>query len=150
MANSRVFALIMVTTLVASTAAYAGLEESMAISASGVKTQIFRQQIMAENVANVSTMKGDDGQPYRRKIAVLQASPTGVRVAGVMKDPRPFTLVYDPSNPLADEKGFVKQPNVTITTEMVDLSYSSVLLEANANAYNVSKGMYQTALELVK
>lgn len=150
MENNRIVAFFSAFILVASSSVYAGLEQSMNISASGIKSQIYRQQIMAENVANVSTVKDVNGEPYRRKITVLEATPDGTRVAGVIRDPRPFSQVYDPSNPLADEKGFVKMPNVMIPTEMIDMSYSSVLLEANTNAYNVSKGMYQAALELVK
>ncbi len=148
--NKALIAVILGALVTGSVEVFAGLEESMKISASGIKTQIYRQQIMAENVANISTAKTEDGLPYRRQIPVLQATKKGVRVATIIKDPRPFPEVYDPANPIADERGFVKMPNVAIPTEMIDMSYSGILLEANTNAYNVTKGMYQTALELVK
>jgi flagellar basal-body rod protein FlgC len=63
-------------------------------------------------------------------------------------DKSPFRLVYDPSHPDADEKGFVQMPNVNIVTEMVDMISASRSYEANVTAANAQKQMSKDALEI--
>jgi flagellar basal-body rod protein FlgC len=73
-----------------------------------------------------------------------------VQVAGIVSDPTPDQLVYDPGNPDADSKGYVKMPNVNSVTEMVDMIDESRSYEANVTAMNTSKDMYQKTLDLLK
>ena len=74
----------------------------------------------------------------------------GVQVGGIVSDPTPDQLVYDPGNPDADSKGYVKMPNVNSVTEMVDMIDESRSYEANVTAMNTSKDMYQKTLDLLK
>jgi len=46
--------------------------------------------------------------------------------------------------------GYVRQPNVNIVTEMVDMISTSRAYEANVTALNVSKSMASKALEIGK
>ena len=73
-----------------------------------------------------------------------------MQVAGIVSDPTPDQLVYDPGNPDADNKGYVKMPNVNPVTEMVDMIDESRSYEANVTAMNTSKDMYQKTLDLLK
>lgn len=57
-----------------------------------------------------------------------------------------FRLVYDPTNPEADEEGYVKMPDVEIINEMVDMMSASRAYEANANAIAAAKQMANDAL----
>jgi flagellar basal-body rod protein FlgC len=68
--------------------------------------------------------------------------------AEVGPDGKPFREIYDPSHPDADENGMVKMPNVDIVQEMTELISASRAFEANATAFNASKGMSKKALEL--
>ena len=68
--------------------------------------------------------------------------------ANIAGDPSPFREVYDPDHPDADENGMVKMPNVDIVQEMTELISASRAYEANATAFNASKGMMKKALEL--
>ena len=72
----------------------------------------------------------------------------GVRVAGVVEDPSPLKLEYDPENPDANEEGYVEKPNVDVVTEMVDMISASRSYEANVTAINASKDMCMKALEI--
>ncbi len=67
--------------------------------------------VVAENLANADTTKAANGQPYRRKEIVLeQAAPSfgevlgGVQVKGIVDDPSPPKMVYDPGNPDATSR----------------------------------------------
>ena len=71
-----------------------------------------------------------------------------VEVAGILEDPAPPRLVYDPEHPDADANGFVAYPNINIVTEMVNMIASSRAYEANVTVMNASKTMMQEALEI--
>ena len=143
-----------------------GLFQSFNISASGMTAQRFRTDIIAENIANVNTTSTESGGPYRRKIEKKQEknvtpfsqffSPSkngaignGVKVTRVTEDyTSDFIKEYDPSNPDADENGYVSYPNVNTVTEMTDLIDATRSYEANATAFEASKSMAMTGLSI--
>jgi flagellar basal-body rod protein FlgC len=133
-----------------------GLFGPFDISASGMAAERLRMQVIAENLANANSTKGADGQPYRRKTVVLQEAPQfdsvlrGVEAVGITEDERPGRRVKDPTNPDADKDGFVTLPNVDSVTEMVDLITSQRGFEANVQAMNDAKQMFQKALDLLR
>ncbi|SYZ73599.1 Flagellar basal-body rod protein FlgC [Candidatus Zixiibacteriota bacterium] len=59
-----------------------------------------------------------------------------------------YRLVYDPGHPDADEKGFVKMPDVEIVNEMVDMIAASRGYEANTTAILSAKEMAKNALNI--
>lgn len=139
---------------------------SFNISASGMTAQRFRTDIIAENIANVNTTSTANGTPYRRKIVTFtekdvtpfsqyysesknMAVGNGVKVSKVTEDySTEFTMEYDPSNPDADENGYVSYPNVNTVTEMTNLIDATRSYEANATAFDASKSMAQTGLQI--
>ena len=73
----------------------------------------------------------------------------GVKVTSVQED-RTTDLVqkYDPSNPDADENGYVYYPNVNTVTEMTNLIDATRAYEANVTAFQASKAMAQAGLQV--
>ena len=71
-----------------------------------------------------------------------------VYVAQIKRDTSPPRLDYDPNHPLADEKGYVKKPNVNLALEMVHMIDATRAYEANVAAYNASKNMAARALQI--
>ena len=59
-------------------------------------------------------------------------------------------MEYDPSNPDADENGYVSYPNVNTVTEMTNLIDATRSYEANATAFDASKNMALTGLSIGK
>lgn len=127
-----------------------GADDAMEISKQGMLVQKFRLNLIAQNVANAFTLMTDKGTPYTKKYAQIKNDGSGVKVVGIAESNAPFGKVYDPSNPFADKYGFVYLPNVNIAEEMVDLTYTNVLYEANTTAFKAAKTIYQQALELLK
>ena len=143
-----------------------GLFQSFNISATGMTAQRFRTDIIAENIANVNTTSTESGGPYRRKIVTFQekditpfseyfstsrnrAIGNGVKVRAVTEDhTTDFIMEYDPSNPDADENGYVSYPNVNTVTEMTNLIDATRSYEANATAFDASKNMALTGLSI--
>lgn len=136
---------------------------SLRISASGLSAERLRMDTIASNIANVTTTRGENGQPYIRKIAVFQTNLDkamntstgkfennlkGVKAVGIVDDKTPLKKVYDPSHPDADADGYVSMPNVNILNEMADMITATRSYEANVNAMNSEKSMFLKALEI--
>ncbi|HCZ07490.1 MAG: flagellar basal-body rod protein FlgC [Thermotogota bacterium] len=129
----------------------------MSISATGLTAQRLRIDVIATNIANAETTRTETGEPYRRKIPVFseylvkargRLESRGVKVVALKEDPTPFRLVYDPGHPDADEKGYVRMPNVNVLREMVDLISAQRAYEANVSSINAVKSMVGAALEI--
>jgi flagellar basal-body rod protein FlgC len=81
-------------------------------------------------------------------VPVGQAGATGVNVAEVIEDPSPMKMVFDPKNPLADEKGYVTMPNVNVVEEMVNMISASRSYQSNVEMMNTTKTLLLKTLNL--
>ena len=140
-----------------------GFLDALRTSGTGLSAQRMRMNVISRNLANIHTTRTESGEPYRRKDLVFAAVPGSntfgeilnetsreVEVLGVIDDPRPFQLRYEPGHPDADPDGYVQYPNVDPMEEMVNMISASRGYEANVTAVNASKRMAQRALEIGK
>ena len=124
------------------------------ISGSAMTAQTLRLNTVASNLANADSVTGPDGQPYRAKQVVFQvdaqpgAATGGVKVSDVIESQAPDKLVYQPGNPLADAKGYVRMPNVDVVGEMVNTLSASRSYQANVEVMNTVKSMMLKTLTL--
>ena len=127
------------------------------VSASALEAHRVRMNTIASNMANAQSTKTQEGGPYVKKSVLFQTMPInksadegleGVRVSAVVEEEKPPIIVYDPGHPDADEEGYVKMPNINVLEEMVNMMMALRAYEANVKAFNISKGMYQKALEI--
>jgi len=136
---------------------------SFDISASGMAVEKMRLDIMAMNLANANSTRGPDGEVYK-PLKVVSAARTAqfenelakygstnlsgaeiVDVLPVDKEPR---IVFDPNHPDADERGYVRYPNINTVAEMMVLIEATRAYEANVKAMNAAKSMALRALEI--
>jgi flagellar basal-body rod protein FlgC len=132
------------------------------ISASGLTAERLRMEVIANNIANANTTRGQDGGPYRRHevifatayddaVGAISGGPgAGVRAAVVQTDGGDLPRVYKPGHPDADEQGYVTMPNVSLANEMVDLITANRSYEANLRALRSFRDMAQQALSLLQ
>jgi flagellar basal-body rod protein FlgC len=59
-------------------------------------------------------------------------------------------MKYDPGNPAADAKGYVKLPNVNSLIEMSDMREAQRSYEANLRAIEVARNMLQRTIDLIR
>ncbi|HEY0438381.1 MAG TPA: flagellar basal body rod protein FlgC [Phenylobacterium sp.] len=128
---------------------------AQAIAVSALRAQQARMRIIAENLANAnSTSKTPGGDPYRRQAPVFQPTPiaggTGVKMVRVDPDKTPFSSTYEPGNPSADAKGYVKTPNVDPLIEAMDMREAQRAYEANLNVIETARAMDSRTLDLLK
>jgi flagellar basal-body rod protein FlgC len=133
------------------------LMESLMISAAGMRAQGQRLRVVAENLANAdSVAEVPGGDPYRRKTISFknqldrELGMETVQVSKVGEDPSDFRMKYDPGNPAADAKGYVKLPNVNSLIEMSDMREAQRSYEANLRAIEVARSMLQRTIDLIR
>ncbi len=146
------------------------LFNSFAISASGLTAERLRMDVIANNIANANTTRTVEGGPYIRQRVIFEprgeklgflvpfmfeknkriSQFQGVKVTGIVRDPEPPRLIYDPGHPDADKDGYVAMPNVNIVKEMVDMISATRAYEANVTAINSAKTMAAKALDIGK
>ena len=144
------------------------------IIGSGITAQHLRLDVISENVTNINTTRTEEGGPYRRKMVVFQAQNAtrdafrvamdrarngmvsnagfetsgGVRVVEIAEDPSDFKLKYDPTDPDANEEGYVELPNVDLVKEITDAMAASQAYSADVTAFNVLKSVISSGLEI--
>lgn len=150
------------------------LFNALAVSASGMTSNRLWIDIIANNIANVNSIK-PNGDPYQRKLPVfaemvkelnqdletdmadfdfgkdpISSIGSGVQTHKILSDNTPFKFVYEPGNPYADKNGFVKKSNVEVINEMVDMIAANRAYDASVQIANAAKAMVNKALEIGK
>ena len=130
---------------------------SLIVAASGMRAQSDRMRTIAENIANAnSTASVPGGDPYRRKIPAMKSefdrelNATLVTAEKPIADASAFRLQYDPGNPNADAKGYVKLPNVNALIEMMDMREAQRSYEADLSVMEATKSMLTRTVDLLK
>lgn len=146
---------------------------SIEVSASGLSAERLAMDVIANNLANVNTTRTPEGGAFKRQLVVFQQKQEqatdatfdplgassdsdpgktrdGVEAVGIVSDPGPDRMVYDPTHPDADANGYVHMPNIDVVKEMVDMIAASRAYQANVTAIQESRAMGNAALNLLK
>ncbi|WP_032664282.1 flagellar basal body rod protein FlgC [Enterobacter sp. DC4] len=124
------------------------------IAGSAMSAESKRLNVSASNMANANSISGPDGQPYHAKQVVFRVKHDegqeigGVQVSDIVESTAPDRLIYEPSNPMADNKGYVHMPNVDEAGEMVNTISASRSYQANVEVMNAAKSMMLKTLTL--
>ncbi|MGF6508001.1 flagellar basal body rod protein FlgC [Paraburkholderia sp. 32] len=148
-----------------------------AIARSGLDVERQRMEVIAQNLANASTTRtasgasyqplrlvsgprlaagdfpsllGNGGTPGAHSAAGLPTTHGlgGVQTYGIETVDAPPRLVYDPSHPHADAKGFVSYAGLDHAGEMALMVQTLRVYEANTVMFNAARSMYMRALEM--
>jgi flagellar basal-body rod protein FlgC len=130
---------------------------SMGIATSGLRAQAGRMRVISENIANAdSTGSSPGADPYRRKVPTFVSQldraldAKTVAMGRIVPDTSDFRTKYEPSNPAADQNGYVKYPNVNPLVEMTDMREAQRSYEANLNIIGATRRMIQRTLDILK
>lgn len=133
------------------------LLKSIAVAASGLRSQSGRMRIIAENLANADSGPERAGaEPYRRKVATFQRHVDReldaqlVSLGRVQRDPSAFRTKHEPGNPAADAAGNVRMPNVNTLVETVDMREAQRSYEANLNLISSTRRMIQRTIDILR
>ena len=138
--------------------------DSMQINASGLSLERLKLDTISTNIANVNTTRTEDGEgPYLKKEVVFEESlkqvessmagqgtekSFGVKPTEIRENTEDIVMEYDPTNPDANEEGYVQQSNVNMADEMIDMMTTLRTYDANVTSMNASKEMLTKALQI--
>jgi len=127
------------------------------VSGSGMSAQTVRMNTIASNMANANSVSGDPKKVYRAKQPVFQTvmkhassnqASYGVRVTHINEKSGEPRKLHDPTNPLADKKGYVYQSNVNAIEEMANMISASRSFQNNIEVLSTAKKLLMATLRM--
>src|SRR5215475_6355251 len=130
---------------------------SLYVAAAGLRAQSGRMRIIAENLANADSVSASaNGEPYRRRIPTMasefdrELGAAVVKLGNPVADTADFRMQYDPGNPRADARGYVRLPNVNALIEMMDMRDAQRSYEANLQVMEGARAMLMRTVDLLR
>ena len=113
---------------------------------------------LADNIANINTVKPMSQTAYQEKFVVAQERQTlpgeaigvggGVEPVAVELGDGTGNVTYDPTNPLADKQGLVRRPSEDLADQMTNLVIAQRGYQLNLSVVSRAKDSYQQALNI--
>ena len=138
------------------------LKNIFEIAGTALTAQTIRMNTTASNLANAGSISSTEEEAYRTKRPVFRAlveqsdlNPGfnvlgGVKVKEVVDTTDPVRKVHDPSNPEANEEGFVYLSNVNEVTEMVEMVAASRSFQNNVEVVTTARQLMRRTLDITK
>ncbi|GAB4062365.1 flagellar basal body rod protein FlgC [Angustibacter speluncae] len=121
-----------------------------AIGVAGTGVTVYRKWLdaVSDNIANINTVRPTDQAAFQARYVVAREAGEnqGVQVGGVALGSAEGRLVYDPTNPLADEGGYVRMPDIDLGSQMTQMIMAQRGYQANLTVIDRAKDAYQAAL----
>jgi flagellar basal-body rod protein FlgC len=110
---------------------------------------------VADNMANINTVNAPGEDAFQERMVVAEAvqygsGQGGVRVAGTELGSAEGRMVYEPNNPLSDDEGYVRYPDIDLGDQMTQLLMAQRGYQANLATIRSATEAYQQALQLGK
>src|SRR2546423_14852779 len=91
--------------------------DSIGIASTGATTYRKWLDAVSDNIANMNDAVSTSAAAFQQRYVIAQpaADGNGVQVGGIVLGTAEGRLVYEPKNPLADRKGYVRYPDIRLT-----------------------------------
>lgn len=125
---------------------------ALPIAQSGIEVSQTWLDTLAGNIANANDVVATNQPVYQPESVVVAPAGTGpapgVQVTQVALGSAAGTLAYDPSSPLADARGLVRESAVNLGQQLVELVMAQASYQANVAALSHARTAYESALQL--
>lgn len=129
-----------------------GTFDAIGIAGSGMNVYQTWIDAISDNLANVNTVRSTDEEAFRARYVVASSvdygTPAGTQVSSIELGDAEGRLVYEPGNPLADTEGYVRYPDIDMSSQMTHLIMAQRGYQANAAVVDRAKETYQAALQI--
>jgi flagellar basal-body rod protein FlgC len=122
-----------------------------AIGVAGTGLTVHRKWLdaISDNIANVNTVTGTDGEAFRARYVLAAAGEeSGVYVQGAAYGDAEGRIVHEPDHPLADAEGYVRYPDIDMASQMSQLILAQRGYQASAAVVDRAKDTYTAALQI--
>jgi flagellar basal-body rod protein FlgC len=126
--------------------------DAIGIAGSGLDVNRQWMNAISDNIANINTETPTSGNAFQARYVIAQAGAgtSGVFVQGTALGDATGIVVNDPTSPLADAQGNVREPDIDLGDQMSQLIMAQRAYEADANVVTQAKSTYEAALEIGK
>jgi flagellar basal-body rod protein FlgC len=131
--------------------------EAMNNAGSGLTVYQTWLDSLSNNIANINTVRPASEPAFQAEFLQAQAVGgqngtigQGVETAGLKYSSTDGRLSYDPTNPIADEGGYVRLPDVDLGQQMGDLIMAQRAFQANAAVVDHAHDQYEAAIDIVR
>ena len=125
-----------------------------AIGVAGTGVTVYRKWLdaVSDNIANIDNVSRTNEKAFQARYVVAQeaADGNGAQVGGVAFGSAQGVLTYDPENPLADSKGYVRRPDIDLGGQMSQMMMAQRAYQANLAVVDRAKESYTAAINLGK
>jgi flagellar basal-body rod protein FlgC len=142
---------------------------ALGVARSGMGAYKLWVDAVADNIANVDNVTSTDQPAFAARYIVAQAVDSGasghaggvagrpgatdaigdgVVVTGVVFGDPNGRVVYEPNNPLADDNGMVRRPDIDLADQMTYLQVAQRGYQANINVFERVRDSYEAALRI--
>ncbi|MGQ0825056.1 MAG: flagellar basal body rod protein FlgC [Actinomycetota bacterium] len=125
---------------------------------SGLRTHRIWMDAVADNLANVNTIRPFDEPAFQERFIVAQAirsddrDPPGVgggsRAAAVLFGSDEGRLRYQPEHPYANSEGVVRGPDINVGDQMTQLIMAQRAYQMNLAVVDRARDTYMQALQI--
>ncbi len=130
------------------------MENTIGIAISGLKSASLRLHASASNIANIRTSGSltDLNHPSYEAQTTQSTSMSkggGVLTKIVTRDPA-TTTAFAPSDPYADENGYVRAPYINIEEELITMKMAEQAYKANIQTIKTAGEMFDTLIKAME
>jgi flagellar basal-body rod protein FlgC len=126
-----------------------GAFDQLNIAGSGLAMHQTWLDSLSHNIANVNTVRPTSGPAFQAQY--VMAAPTeggGVQVTGTALGDPEGRMVLAPDHPLADENGYVRQPDIDMASQMSQLIVAQRGFQAQVQVVKNAQDTYSSALSI--
>ena len=128
-----------------------GLFDTIGISGTGLTVDRKWMDAIADNLSNANDTAPGDKPVFAERYVEAQSAPGGgTEVVGIRYGSSTGIASYDPQNPQADAKGYVRHADIDMSGQMTQMIMAQRGYEANLQMISRATDAYQQALQLGK
>ncbi|WP_110208254.1 flagellar basal body rod protein FlgC [Nocardioides daejeonensis] len=126
-----------------------GAFDALRIAGSGLGMHQVWLDALANNIANVNTVRSTDQAAFQGQMVIAASDPEGgVRVGGIAVSDPEGRMVHDPNHPLADDAGYVRLPELDMSSQMSQLIMAQRGYQASVQVTKHAQEGYTAALQI--
>lgn len=104
---------------------------------------------LANNIANVNTMRRTDENAFQAQLVNARAKTDGgVEVESIELGDAEGRMTFQPDHPLADENGYVRAPDIDMGSQMSQLIMAQRGFQASVQVTKNAQDTYTSALQI--
>ena len=127
-------------------------------ASSALRTNRVWMDAISDNLANLNTIRPYDQPAFQARFVQAQELPSnpgdpvgvggGVTAASIQYGDSTGIERYEPGNPLANAKGYIRSPNVDVSQNMTDLIIAQRAYQLNLAVIDRASESYKQAIQI--